>query len=66
MAVKFEELNESKLIIDEIYCGGMEPNMSAEVLSKLMLCSNLGGFRQVKDKNRKLCLLCLIYDRRRY
>ena len=51
MAVKFEDLEKSELVIDEIYCGGTAPNMSAEVLNKLMLCSNSGGFRQVKDKN---------------
>lgn len=60
MAIKFEDLEKAELVIDEIYCGGSAPNMGAEVLNKLMLCSNSGGFRQVKDKNRKICILCFI------
>lgn len=60
MAVKFEDLEKSKLIIDEIYLGGKAPNMSAEVLNKLMLCSNSGGFRPVKDKNGKYAY-CILY-----
>ena len=60
MAVKFEDLEKSKLIIDEIYCGGAAPNMSAEVLNKLMLCSNSGGFRQVKDKKGEYAY-CVLY-----
>lgn len=60
MAVKFEKLDESKLIIDEIYCGGTAKNMSAEVLNRLMLCSNSGGFRQVKNKDGEYAY-CVLY-----
>lgn len=51
MAINFKDLERADLVIDEIYCGGAVPNMSSEVLNKLMLCSNSGGFRQVKMGN---------------
>lgn len=59
MSVKFEDLEKANLIIDETYCGGTAPNMSSEVLSKLMLCMNAKGFRPVKDKkgNYAYCVL---------
>lgn len=60
MSVRFEDLEKSNLIIDETYCGGIAPNMSSEVLSKLMLCSNSGGFRQVKNKEGKYAY-CVLY-----
>lgn len=45
MAIKFEGLKETDLIVDEIYEGGNNGNMSDEVLSKLMRCRNSAGFR---------------------
>ncbi len=45
MFVKFEELKKSNLIIDTVYKGGNNGNMSDEVLSKLMRCRNSAGFR---------------------
>jgi len=60
MAVDFKELEKSDLVIDEIYCGGTVPNMSSEVLNKLMLCSNSGGFRQVKNKDGQYAY-CVLY-----
>ncbi len=32
MAVEFENIKNANLIIDEIYYGGLQPNMSSEVL----------------------------------
>lgn len=60
MSVKFEDLEKTNLIIDEVYCGGTVPNMSSEVLNKLMLCSNSGGFRQVKNKKGDYAY-CVLY-----
>ncbi|MCI8617268.1 MAG: restriction endonuclease [Clostridia bacterium] len=60
MSVKFKDIEKAKLIIDETYCGGTAPNMSSEVLNKLMLCSNSGGFRQVKNKDGKYAY-CVLY-----
>ena len=60
MAIDFKDLERSDLVIDEIYCGGTVPNMSSEALNKLMLCSNSGGFRQVKNKDGKYAY-CVLY-----
>lgn len=60
MAIEFKDLEKAKLVIDEVYCGGPASNMSAEVLSKLMLCSNSGGFRQVKNKDGQYAY-CVLY-----
>lgn len=60
MSVKFKDLRESELIVDEVYCGGSETNISSEVLNKLMLCSNSGGFRPVKNKNGEYAY-CVLY-----
>lgn len=45
MAINFEDLDSADLILDEIYLGGKNGNMSDEVLSKLMYVENSGGFR---------------------
>lgn len=45
MVIKFEELKETDLIVNAIYEGGNNGNMSDEVLSKLMGCRNSAGFR---------------------
>lgn len=60
MAIDFKDLERSDLVIDEIYCGGTATNISSEVLNKLMLCSNSGGFRQVKNKDGKYAY-CVLY-----
>ena len=60
MAIDFKDLERSDLVVDEIYCGGTVPNMSSEALNKLMLCSNSGGFRQVKNKDGKYAY-CVLY-----
>lgn len=60
MAIDFKDLERSDLVIDEIYCGGTASNISSEVLNKLMLCSNSGGFRQVKNKDGKYAY-CVLY-----
>ena len=52
MAVRFEKIKSANLVIDEIYYGGVEPNLSSEVISKLMGCGNSGGFRTVNNKKR--------------
>lgn len=44
--VEFEELSQSNLIVDALYKGGNNGNISDEVLSKLMMCENSGGFRR--------------------
>ena len=50
MSIEFKDIEKSKLVVDETYCGGIANNISSEVLNKLMFCSNSGGFRQVKNK----------------
>ncbi len=59
MAIEFKNIKNSNLIIDEVYYGGVEPNMSSEVISKLMKCGNAGGFRTVnnKEKQNAYCVL---------
>ena len=44
--IEFEELSQSNLIVDAVYKSGNNGNMSDEVLSKLMMCENSGGFRK--------------------
>lgn len=46
MFVKFEELQESDLIVNTVYKSGDKGNYSDEVLSKLMKCENSCGFRK--------------------
>lgn len=49
--IPFEMLSESDLFVDGLYKGGVEGNLRAEVLSKLIPgCSNSGGFRIVYSK----------------
>ncbi|MEH7303432.1 restriction endonuclease, partial [Neobacillus drentensis] len=50
MAVLFSKLEESDLILDEVYLGGNSGNFSDEVLSKLMKVENSGGFRARGNK----------------
>lgn len=44
---RFEELGDAPLFVDCVYQSGFSPTISREVLSKLMGCGNLGGFRPV-------------------
>ena len=52
MEVAFEELQNSKLVVDTVYKGGKISGKASEVLSKLLPgCSNSGGFRKVLRKD---------------
>lgn len=52
--VQFENLKDAELIVDTVYEGGIESNMSSEVLSKLFHVGNAGGFRKcMKTLNGK-------------
>ena len=52
MEVSFEELKNSKLVVDTVYKGGKVSGKGSEVLSKLLPgCSNSGGFRKVMRKD---------------
>ena len=44
--INFKDIYESNLIVGALYKGGNSGNMSDEVLSKLMMCENSGGFRK--------------------
>lgn len=44
--IGFENIYKSNLVVDALYKGGNNGNMSDEVLSKLMMCENSGGFRK--------------------
>ena len=46
MAIKFENLNKSDLIIDEIYEGGTSKNVGDDPISKILNTQNSGGFRR--------------------
>lgn len=50
--VAFEDLQNSKLVVDTVYKGGRVSGKGSEVLSKLLPgCSNSGGFRKVMRKD---------------
>lgn len=52
MKIKFEDLKGSDLIIDGIYEGGNQKNLSDDPLSKIFpKCGNMGGFRKVHRKD---------------
>lgn len=60
MFVKFEELQESDLIVNSLYKSGNKGNYSDEVLSKLMKCENSCGFRKrgsLKESKLKYVVL---------
>ncbi len=44
--VPFEKLKGSSLLVDTVYEGGNEKNISSEVISKLLHVGNSGGFRK--------------------
>lgn len=46
-AYTFEELANAPLLVDCVYQSGFSPTTAREVLSRLMGCGNLGGFRPV-------------------
>ncbi|WP_205609997.1 restriction endonuclease [Clostridium botulinum] len=46
MNIEFQNIENADLIIDAVYEGGSSGNLSDDVLSKLMLCENSGGFRK--------------------
>ena len=48
MKIGFDDLEEAELVIDCVYEGGKEPNLSSEPLHKLFpKCGVNGGFRKV-------------------
>lgn len=50
--IPFDQLEEADLYVDAIYKGGSAPNISSEVLYKLMPgCGNSSGFRKVRKKD---------------
>lgn len=53
MSIKFEELKTANLIVDKVYEAGQKNNFSGEVLSKLMMVGNQGGFRYRVQNNQK-------------
>src|SRR4051812_34126636 len=56
--IKFEDLVNANLIVEAIYEGGPKDNVSADPISKLLKCENMGGFRisgSKKTENYKLC-----------
>jgi Restriction endonuclease AspBHI N-terminal len=58
--IKFENLFNSDLIVEAIYEGGDNDNVSDDPISKLLKCENMGGFRisgLKKTNNYKLCAL---------
>ena len=59
----FEELESAPLLIDAVYRGGSEKNLSAEPLSRLLpKTSNQGGFRvSLKNDNSKRVAYVVIY-----
>mgnify|MGYP000833937282 CR=1 FL=1 len=62
MSVEFKNIKKANLIIDEIYYGGVEPNLSSEVISKLMGCGNSGGFRTVNNKETNQNAYCVLFS----
>lgn len=62
MSVEFKNVKKANLIIDEIYYGGIEPNLSSEVISKLMGCGNSGGFRTVNNKKTNQNAYCVLFS----
>lgn len=62
MSVEFKNIKKANLIIDEIYYGGVEPNLSSEVISKLMGCGNSGGFRTVNNKKTNQNAYCVLFS----
>ncbi|WP_406944164.1 restriction endonuclease [Halobacillus sp. SY10] len=59
--VKFSELNNSNLTVEAIYEGGPQDNVSADPISKLLNCENMGGFRISGQKKLHKYKLCGIY-----
>lgn len=62
MEVRFEDLENSDLIVDCIYKGGTAPNISSEPFHKLIPgCENSGGFRKKlrEDGSKKYAYIVL-------
>lgn len=56
--VEFEELKKSNLLVDAIYKGGQNKNLSSEPINKIMGCGNQGGFRRLgSPDNLKLVVI---------
>jgi hypothetical protein len=59
--INFNDLNTSDLIVEAIYEGGPKDNVSADPISKLLKCENMGGFRIAGSKKTNQYKLCGIY-----
>ncbi len=62
--ISFENLKNADLIVDAVYEGGSESNMSSEVLSKLFHVGNSGGFRKCMKvlngkKTKEVAYVCI-------
>ena len=62
--IPFREISTSDLIIDTVYSGGEEKNISSEVLSKLLHVGNSGGFRKCMKiidgkKSKEAAYVCI-------
>ena len=62
--VSFEDLKNTDLIVDTVYEGGVESNMSSEVLSKILHVGNSGGFRKCRrvlngQKTKEVAYVCI-------
>jgi len=56
--ISFEDLGGASLIADAEYVGGLQTNLGAEPLSKLLGVGNQGGFRYIRRKDKiTLCAL---------
>ncbi|MGG0494839.1 restriction endonuclease [Priestia megaterium] len=59
--IKFEDLIDADLTVEAIYEGGPKDNVSADPISKLLKCENMGGFRILGSKKDRRYKLCGIY-----
>ncbi|MEH7140852.1 hypothetical protein [Priestia megaterium] len=50
--IKFEDLIHADLTVEAIYEGGPKDNVSADPISKLLKCENMGGFRILGSKKK--------------
>ena len=62
--VRFRDIKGSNLLVDTVYEGGSEKNLSSEVLSKLLNVGNSGGFRKCMKvidgkKTKELAYVCI-------
>jgi hypothetical protein len=58
---KFKDLLDADLIVEAIYEGGPKDDVSADPISKLLKCENMGGFRITGSKKTHEYKMCGIY-----